>query len=354
MTQEFVFGGQDSGEEGDKVVVDYKGMEKYLVETVNCESPEILTGVISCIVDLGQHEQEPAMVDSDLTPEQEQEALDAWKAPFLGAERFWFETVKDDVGNEKRVKRWKVYNREVAVAVDFPDLIVDKAKWFGEESKPLPLRLWLGTSFFNEYLGERGMMVASGTRLNFMRDFKSTDKTKTLHPLSTIRKMSVAAKITTEKEPISVSNIGKVLTELLGKSLQFTVTVKLNKGKYYDENVKFSGALGRGMSEYDLQEFGVTPFIVNLNTNNNEEAVKNLPAKVRTRLRMSRDFNNSALQAQIAQIHGEQLATSLYSGNKPQGVTVATKSGGAEVVVESVSKPKAEVVDDFDDQDLPF
>ena len=65
----------------------------------------------------------------------------------------------------RRLYDWSVGLKKpiqsVAVAVDFPDIMIDKGQFFGaKEENPKPLRLYLGGSF---YIPEIGMVIGRPT-----------------------------------------------------------------------------------------------------------------------------------------------------------------------------------------------
>ena len=337
-------------EGGDGVKVDWKAINEHVVEAAKVETPENLIGIVSVIADMGIHEQEPAAYESFLTPEQEQKALDAWQAPFAGAERFWFETIKQEDGSTKRCKRWKVYTQEVAIAVDFPDIIVDKGQFFGD-SKPLPLRLWLGGDVFEQGLRT---MRTGGVKLSFNRERDSDSKEKTLHKLSTIRKMAVAAKVVTPDEMITQRTIGKVFGQLLGKALQFSIQVSFEKGKYYTENCKSPSALGRGQT---APECPTTPYILGLFAENEVEAVEHLPSKVLTRMRMGREWEASTLKTQVEALNGKPYPTLFESGEAKKVPKEEAKDKDAPFEEEAEANYPADQSDlgaDGFDSDIPF
>ena len=332
--------------ESDGIKVDWKEINQHVVDTAQVQTPETLIGVVSVIADMGVHEQEPAAYESFLSPAEETAALNAWEAPFLGAERFWFEDVRQEDGSIKRCKRWKVYTQEVAIAIDFPDIIVDKGQFFGE-SKPLPLRLWLGGDVYEP---ELRTMRTGGVKLSYNRERDSDSKERTLHKLSTIRKMAVAAKVVTADEMITQRTIGKVFGDLIGKALQFSIQVSFDKGKYYNESCKAPTALGRGQV---APECPTTPYILGLFSENNEEAVSHLPSKVITRMRMTGEWEKSNLKAQLEAINGKPYPT-LYSGG---GESKKEEKAPFEDKADNASYPTPQEDlggDDAFDDDIPF
>ena len=311
--------------------VDYDALNKYVVETANLQERETLIGYVSSIVDLGLQEQEDAKVEFNGTAEDEASIIDDKPDTY-------FETGPDEKGNVKRWKRWPQKPAQaVAVSVDFPDIIVDKGQFFGN-SKPLPLRLWMGGQFF---IQGAGMVVGRPTmlKINKSAGFWSFDKKHLFH------KMAVAAKLIKADEAFLPQNID----DLLGKAFQFQVQVffKESKGKeYYTEYINFQGGLGRGqVAPEPLTE----PFIIQFTEPNSVENLKEIRNHVMNTLKRAGDFEGSAIQAQLAALEGSKPAKQEQEAPKeatPTAPKPAAKAG----------KPAAKKAPNFDDMDsdIPF
>jgi hypothetical protein len=189
--------GVTKNESKSETAVDYDALNKYVVEAANLQERETLIGYVSSIVDLGLQEQEDAKVEFSGSSEDESSII-------ADKPDTYFETGPDEKGSVKRWKRWPQKPAQaVAVSVDFPDIIVDKGQFFGN-SKPLPLRLWMGGQFFIQGVG---MVVGRPTmlKINKSSGFWSFDKKHLFH------KMAVAAKLVKADEAFLPQNIDDLL-----------------------------------------------------------------------------------------------------------------------------------------------
>ena len=110
---------------------------------------------------------------------------------------------------------------------------------------------------------------------------------------------------------------------------------KESKGKeYYTEYVKFVGALGRNNKE---PEKLTTPYLVQFNSENSAEAIKELRAHVVNTIKRASNYQGSKIQAQIEE----------YRGGAKGGSAQASKP------TERPATRSAPVDDGFDD-DIPF
>lgn len=326
-----VYGSTSSSKSEGKKDVDYSAMNHYIVETANLEAGETIPGYISAIVDLGTQALEDAeyVFDGD----EEDEAKEIEKD-----ERVYF---KDGYDNEKKKPcRLKCIPQRpqqcVAVAVDFPDIVLDKGQFFGNSS-PKPLRMWMGGQF---YLQGKGMVVARPTALKVVNLDKSK-KTKqwSFSPLHLLHKLAVSAKLIKPGEVFLPNNIDK----LLGTSHQFNVQIFMKKVKdkeYLTENIKLVGALGRGQTAPEIVE---EPILVQFNKKNSPEGLKMLRGHIINTIKQASNYEGSMLQKQMeegaAQEEEDKPAKEQPAKDKPKA-----------------SKPKVvEPEDDpFDSDCLPF
>lgn len=283
-----IHGGQQQSNSS-AVTVDFDALNKYTVETAGLQDRETLVGYISQIVDLGTQKLPDVENVFTGTPEEEAEII-AKQPDTYFKDAFDWET--------KKQARFKCYPQKdqpcVAFAVDFPDIMVDKGQFFGE-SKPLPLRLWLGGQFYTQ---EDGMVIGRPTPLKYTNLDKSrATKVWSMAQNSIPYKMAVAAKIVKNGEAFLPERID----ELLGKSFQFSAQVwmKQSKGKeYYTEYVNFVGALGRGQN--DCIHASV-PQLIHFDADNSEESIKELRAHVVNTIKKATNYPGSKIEAQIEQ-----------------------------------------------------
>lgn len=318
---------------------DYDALNKYVVETAQLETEETITGIITGIVDIGIQEQENAKVVSNLTPEQEEEEIA--KNP----NTYFF----DEDG-----KRYKGYpqrpTQQVVYCVDFPDIILDKGQFFGE-SKPLPLRLYIGGKNWD---GEsRLMKVGHGLNLKTSRDSKwrSFDRKHRFYDLAS------AAKLLDSDEHFSPDRID----ELLGRAFQFKVRIYFKEGKngkkYYTESLSFASGLGRGMKAPVLPA-EVKPFVIQFDDENNDlEALEWLPPHVKNSIRAALNYAREDGNGTVFPSVIKKQLDSIEA--KSKGNHDENESDSEHDVVLSPTKPKAKkapvpAVEEDDDDVDPF
>lgn len=308
--------------------IDYNALNEYLVETAGLQDPETVVGYVSMLVDLGNQEQTDAEI------------------PFTGSEQDEAAELKKKVNsyfkdgiNEQTKKPQRLFcypqppKQAVAIAVDFPDIIVDKGQFFGD-SNPLPLRMWLSGTFFMG--AEIGMVIARPTFLKENTKIGSWS----LDQRNVLYQMAVSANLVKPGEPFTAPQIDQIL----GTSHQFSAQISFteNKGKrYLNERLKFVGKLGRGQSAPELL---TTPHMVQLDDDNDVEAVRFLPNFVVNTIKRANNFEGSKLQ--------EQLANRTYdkpTEDKKQEAPVAAAPAKAKAVVK-----KPVVVGDDEDLTSPF
>ena len=286
-----VYGSNETSSSNEnKASVDFDAINKYVVETAQLEQPETLVGYVAAIIDLGLQEQPDAEMPFSGTAEDEEAAIADKPATY-------FKDGVDPVSKKPvRMKCWPQKPQQcVTLAIDFPEIIVDKGQFFGE-SKPLPLRLFLGGQF---YIKESGMVVARPTPLKVGKDKIvkgkwSFDKKHLFH------KMAVASKLIGSDDVFVPQDIDK----LLGKAFQFQAQVffKENGGKqYYTENIKFVGGLGRGQQAPELL---TEPYVVMFDSKNKPEAVKELRAHIVNTMKRANNYATSGIKKQIEELRG--------------------------------------------------
>ena len=317
-----------------KKEIDYDALNQYVVETANLQERETLVGVVAGIVDLGTQEQPDAEVvfkgDSD------DEAEEIRKSP----NTYFKDGFDPQTRKPARLKCWPQKPvQSVAIAVDFPDIIVDKGQFFGN-SNPMPLRMWLGGTF---YIEGKGMLVARPTPLKVVNIDKDAPKPKwSFSPLHLFYKMAVAAKLIKPGEAFLPASID----QLVGKAFQFEAQVffKESKGKkYYTEYIKYVGGLGRGQSADELEE----TFLVQFNKKNSEESLKQLRNHVINTIKNAQNYEGSAIQKQL---ESDSPVEKEEKSEKEEKPAKTTKTKELPKKAEKVFAP----VEDFDEDDVPF
>lgn len=308
--------------------IDFDAMNKYVVETANLQEPETLVGVIAGIVDLG--EQNLPDAENVFKGSEDDEQSEIAKNP-----NTYFKDGLDP--QTRKPARLKCYPQKpqqaVAIAIDFPEIIIDKGQFYGN-SNPQPLRLWLGGTF---YVEGKGMIVARPTPLKVVNiDRESGGKRWSFSPLHLFYKMAVGAKLIKPGDAF----LPQQIDQLIGKALQFQVQVfmKESRGKYYfTENIKFVGGLGRGQSAQDLEK----TFLIQFNKPNNPEDMKQLRNHVINTIKGANNYQGSQIQKQI-----EQTTDGAEKVNNPQPVETQP--------VAKVAKKIPRTVEEISDDDSPF
>lgn len=264
------------------IEVDYKALDQYVVETCHLQNPETLIGYISGIVDLGTQKQEDAAVEFTGTKEEE-EAIKAEKPDT------YFETVRMYNSRTKRMedmycKRWPSKPQQcVAIAVDFPEIKLDKGQFFGDPGEELPLRIWLGGKFWNKY--QKKMLMG---QMQTLRWTKENDKW-TLNPKNLLRRMMVESGIIGPDDPFTANR----MSELVGKCLLWKVRIYINDNGFYTEKCTLAGPLGRSQQplpvESETLDVGFEDFRVE------DSIIKMIPPHVKNQMRLAINYAESPI-----------------------------------------------------------
>lgn len=337
-------------ESTNKVQVDWKALNEYVVETANIQGEEVIVGVISGLIDVGIQKQEDAKMESKLTPEEEAEEIA--KNP-----NTYFETLFDyENKKDVRYKRWPVKDQQsVVLMVDFPEILIDKAPFFGGESNPQPLRMVLG----GEFIPYKGADKVAAKPLALT--IRKNDKTNNQWSMpfnSTPYKMASAAKLVNKGEPFVPSDIDK----LLGQAFQFKVTLGFNDKGYYNEKCAFAAGLGRGQTPpaYDDSIIHIVQF-----KHENEEAdLKQLRASIRNTMKKATNYEGSLVQQALDKLFPYNASSkeedSSDTEDSPETSTEsvqkakpAKQSKGTAKAEKPRAAPPVDDSTDFDD-DIPF
>ncbi len=287
----------------DRPQVDFDALNEFVVEQVGCQQPETLNGVLTGIIDLGNQKLPDAEYDVDSGDESltVKELTDKYSADIESGKISKFDIVKDwSTRPPKEVIKKFVPQKDrqcISYCVDFPDVMLDKGKFFGENSEPKPLRLYFGGQYYNTF--SKKMMVQNLLPLKITNIAKDPQNSKvwSLSPKSQLHKMAVAAKLINTGDAFLPDNID----ELLGKTLQFKVQIGFNeKGdkKYYFEKLSFLGAIQRKDKPFE----DVPVFLIQMDEENDPEALKGLRKHLINTMEMSTNFEGSALQKQLLEV----------------------------------------------------
>ena len=276
--------------------VDFDALNKYVVETADLQERTVLTGVVSGIIDLGAQEQEDAAMKWEGS--EEDEAAEIEKNPAT-----YFEDMRDPVTKKmQRMKRWPVKPTQcIAISVDFPDIMLEKGQFFGDEdAEAKPLRMYLGGQFY--LVNDKVQVIGRPTPLREKKNSKdqwSFDKKHLCYKMAAAAKLVDASKDEVFKP--------KDIDQLLGQAYQFEAQIYFNEKGYYTEDVKFIGALGRGQK---APEGEVSQMLIQFNQPNKEEDLKELRSHVKNTIKRASNYEGSKIQAQLEKIE------SAYKSNK--------------------------------------
>lgn len=312
--------------------VDYAALNRYVVETCGLQQPKTLRGVISTIVDLGTQKQNDATYkldkeDVNLTVEE----LEAKYALDIHEGRISkFAKAYDNDSKSWTIQKFvpQKPRQSIVYAVDFPDIMLDKGKFFGEEEgKNLkPLRLWIGGQHWNDHL--KKMLVNQVIPLKITKDEKIG---WTMRPNSSLYKIALGAEVIKTDEAFMPDRID----ELLGKTLLFTAQVFFKKGndgkEYYTEKLKYSSGLVMGMPSLTLDN----TYLIQFNGDNDPQGLKELRAHVLNTIKNATNYEGSKIQSQL-----ESVSQPSTNATPEQPVT---------------KQPKPVTVpDNTDDSEIPF
>lgn len=309
----------------DKPAVDYDALNRYVVEECKLQQPETMLGVISMIVDLGTQKQNDATYklegdDVGLTAEQ----LTVKYAKEIAEGKISkFADAYDNDSSSWLLQKFvpQKPHQSIAYAVDFPDIMLDKGKFFGEDKpNPKPLRMWIGGQYWNKHIGEKGkMLVQNVIPLKVTKDDKITGWT--MNPLSSMYKMALAAKLIQTDEAFLPENIDA----LLGKTLQFKAQIFFKKGKdgkeYYTEKLAYAAGMARGQAERQLD----ATYLIQFKQDNDPQGLKELRGHIVNTIQNATNYEGSAIQKQFEALKGGQAqpaaAQAAPAATKPVATT---------------------------------
>lgn len=325
--------------ENTESTVDWDAYNQYIVETCALETRETMVGYISAIVDLGMQEQEDAMVEWTGTEDQEIAECEKYENTYFEDVEVWDDKVKKKV--VKRFKRWpQPPMQHVAMAVDFPQIMLNKGQFFGDESsEELPLRMWLGGEFVVK--NSEGKFEKIISRPFSLRQDKKTGDAWGLAANSIMYKMALISGLISKGEAFPAERID----ELLGKAFSFEVEISFKKvgdKKYMNEYIKYSGGVPRGTP---VPELFKDPILIMMDADNDLDELRELRASVKRTIQRANDYAGSAIEAQFKQIEASASNSSTTSKvekeeEEPQPVNEPkAKAKAPKTKVEKVAKP---------------
>lgn len=334
MTAAFTFvtttNSQTSG--GEKKVVDWDGLNSHVIEMAKTQDKaRSVPGIISGIIDLGEQNLDDA--EQVFTGSAADEAKIIAEKPDT-----YFKDGFDDKGKAVRLKCWPQKPcQQMCITVDFPQVMVDKGKFFGN-SNPMPLRLLLNREF--TLPGDKTKVVASPYNIRETKHELAGNKTTWAFAKNNgLHKLADACGLLDSNGLFTKNRIG----ELLGKVAQFEFRVFMKPGKqagtaYFTEQVKLVGMVPEGIPLPEAPEG--TLYGVNLYAQNDAEAVKQLRACIKNHIKRANNYEGSILKTELEALEGGQ-------SQAPAAAPKAAPTG----VAPSTPAPSE---DDGFDEDVPF
>lgn len=317
---------------GERKVVDWDGLNSHVIEMAKTQDKaRSVPGIISGIIDLGEQNLDDAeqVFNGDAAAE---------AAAIADKPATYFKDGFDDKGNPCRLKCWPQKPvQQMAVTIDFPQVMVDKGKFFGN-SNPQPLRLLLNREF--TLPGDKTKIVASPYNIRETKhDIGGGKSTWAFAKNNGLHKLADACGLLDSNGLFTKNRIG----ELLGKVAQFQFQVFMKPGKnggsFFQEVVKLVGMVPEGVPLPEAPEG--TLYGVNLYAPNDAEAVKQLRVCIKNHIKRANNYEGSILKTELEALEGNRQGADSAPAEekaKPQGITPQ-------------SAPADD--DDFDD-DVPF
>lgn len=299
---------------GARKEVDWDGLNSHVIEMAKTQDkPRSIPGIISGIIDLGEQNLDDAEMVFVGTAEDEAKAIAEKPATY-------FKDGFDDKGKPCRLKCWPQNPvQQVCVTIDFPQVMVDKGKFFGN-SNPQPLRLLLNREF--TLPGDKTKIVASPFNIRETKHELAGNKTTWAFAKNNgLHKLADAVGILDSNGLFTKNRIG----ELLGKVAQFQFQVYMKPGKqagtaYFTENVKLVGMVPEGIPLPEAPEgtlYGVNFFPKS--GANNPEAVKQLRACIKNHMKRANNYEGSVIKNELEALEGGSTPA-----QKPTGVAPST------------------------------
>lgn len=317
---------------GNSKDVDWDGLNDHVVKAANTEKKSrSIPGIVSGIYDLGEQNRDDAEID---TSDKEFKVKHPDYDGSDSAKKLLVEGRAGSYFKEEGGKEYFCYPQkpvqQVAVAVDFPQILVNKGQFFGNSS-PLPLRLLLNGEFSID-----GTRVV-GKPYNIVEK-KYDDGTWAFAKNSGLHKLADACGVLDDNGYFSKDNIG----DLLGKAAQFTIRVWMKPSKkdaskkYFTEEIALSGMVPEGITIPEFDESILHG--INLMGENDPSAVKQLRYCVKNTIKRANNYEVSDLKKVIDEQEG---------GDKP-----AQKPAAKPIVTKP--KPQQPEADDDFSEDSPF
>jgi hypothetical protein len=332
---------QTAGSNTERRQVDYKALNEHLVAVAGGGKLRSLPGIVTGIYDLGLQKLDDAAIpvtDAEWVKRfPEYDGTPAGEAAVIakaGREDARFEEFE---GNYCfRYKQRDV--QQVAISVDFPQIMADKGLYFTGESQPMPFRMILN--------GEFNRLVQKPYNLRSMNHNQGKPGAAkwALAKNSQLHKLAEAAGILDKDGLFKAER----LDELLGKVIQFQIRVYFSDKGYFKEDIKIAGMVPEGLPHPTLPE-GVTLALVQMwDDNIDKTAALEARACIKNHQRKAVNFTTTDAEGTVKD---SPLKAIIGEGWKPDGEKAAPAAKPTGI---APSKPVNNDVDDSFDDDVPF
>lgn len=338
----FVFNveGAPTGTQAEGKQVDWDARGKYLIEKAGtAEGPEAMIGIISGVIDLGLQKQDDAKME--FKGDEEAEKAELVKNPLQ-----YFETLPNDKGIPTRYKRWAVKPaQQVALTVDFADIMVNQSQWFDEvdSGEEHPLRMLVNNEF---YLKGVGKVVGKPFGL---KETRNDDGTWSIKNNTILFKLAQAVGgVLDEKGMLKPAYIGGYI----GKAALFDVEISNTEsgGKtFLNEKIKLNGQVPKAMQKMIPTLDPKYQYGVNFKGEQNPEVLKNLRQSIINTMSLATNFEGSDVQKALIAIGRVKAGVPQQAGDdKPDTPTPQS--------IPRQQQQPAPAPMDFDDfdSDIPF
>jgi len=243
--------------------------------------------------------------------------------------------------------------QQVAITVDFPQIVVDWGRFY-EGSSPRPLRMLLNGEFSVVTPGEfwedgrpkRDRIVGRGFSL---AETKLPDGSWGLSPQNTLVKIAKDTGLIGAKGSLKRDQIG----ELIGRACQWQMRLYMKPGNkggkaYFTEEIKLAGIIPEGVPVPDMPEEDL--FMLNWSggVHPDPDAVKVLRRAVKNTIRRASNYAGSTIEPII-----NQPPVVVAGNSAPTPVSTAPAPKKAAPKAAKPTKFDAEAVE-FEEDSLPF
>lgn len=306
---------QTSG--GERKEVKWDELNAHVIEAAGtAKKARSIPGIISGVYDLGEQEREDG--EKPFTGDAAAEA----KA-IAANSKTYFKDGTDDKGNKIRLECWPQKPvQQVAIAVDFSQVTVDKGQFFGT-SNPLPLRMLLNGEFS---LSDGIKIVGRPYSISETKhDIGGNKHAWAFAKNNGLHKLADAVEILDANGLFTKNRIG----ELVGKVALFQFRVYMKPSKkdpsklYFTEEIKLSGPIPEGITAPEIPE-GILHG-VNLYGENDPEAIKQLRLCVKNTIKRANNYEGSDIKPLLeAQAQGSSQSTPQPKSDDTAPVLVAS------------------------------